>query len=58
MSAYSDWKSGAITDEEYRQISQRENRKARMDAKRAESAFLDQYQYGRCMDGEYYKDDD
>lgn len=58
MSAYSDWKSGVLSDKEYEKERRREIQKARLDALRSEGAFLDQYHYGRSMDGEYYKDND
>ena len=51
MSAYSDWKCGALTDEEYKQAEQYEARKANYFTQ----SKIDEYFEGDCFDGE---DDD
>lgn len=51
MSAYSDWKCGALTDEEYKQ---EENYQARKD-EYYHRKRIDEYFEGDCFDGE---DDD
>ncbi len=51
MSAYSDWKCGALTDEEYKQ---EENYQARKDEYYYRKR-IDEYFEGDCFDGE---DDD
>lgn len=48
MSAYSDWKCGALSDDEYRSIARREN------ADEEEHGCFDCYYRDSCDSKEYY----